>query len=83
MSNPTQDPHGPVRYVFEAIEAKLKEQRKFVLWWDGQEKQERARGIAGPGRGNKTALQTSNAVLPKALVNVGIGTASTCTVMKG
>ena len=39
---------------------------KFVLWWDGQEKQQGARGEAGPGRGNKTALQTADAVLPQA-----------------
>jgi hypothetical protein len=32
-----------------AVELKLSEQRKFVLWWDGQEKR------PGPGRGKKAS----------------------------
>lgn len=50
-------------HLFEAVETKLAEQRRFVIWWDGQEKQAGARGSAGPGRGNKTASQTNNSVL--------------------
>ena len=37
--------------LFEAIKAKLTEQRNFVLWWDEQEKDP---GRPGPGRGHKT-----------------------------
>ena len=37
--------------LYEAIEAKLVEQRRFVLWWDEQEKDP---GRPGPGRGHKT-----------------------------
>jgi phage N-6-adenine-methyltransferase len=52
--------------LFRAIEAKLRAQREFVLWWDAQEKQQGARGLAGPGRGHKgekTAFQSGDAVL--------------------
>jgi hypothetical protein len=44
--------------LYRAVETKLSEQRKFVLWWDAQEKQEGARGI-----GKKVALQIGNATL--------------------
>ena len=42
----------------EAVELKLSEQRKFVLWWDAQEKAAGARGV-----GKRVALQTGNATL--------------------
>ena len=43
----------------EAVEAKLGEQRRFVLWWDGQEKNP---GNRGAGRGNIRPSQTSDAL---------------------
>lgn len=49
--------------LFKAVEHKARNQRDFVLWWDGQEKTQGARGTPGPGRGNKTALQNGSAVL--------------------
>jgi phage N-6-adenine-methyltransferase len=42
--------------LFEAVELKLGEQRKFVLWWDQQEKQQGARGV-----GKKVALPVHDA----------------------
>ncbi len=36
--------------LYEAIAAKLTEQRKFVLWWDGQEKQKATPGNLGPSQ---------------------------------
>ena len=36
--------------LYEAIAAKLGEQRKFVLWWDGQEKQKATPGNLGPSQ---------------------------------
>jgi hypothetical protein len=44
--------------LFKAIKLKLTEQRKFVLWWDKQSKQQGARGI-----GKKVALRTGNTTL--------------------
>ncbi len=41
----------------EAVEAKLTEQRKFVLWWDEQEKHP---GNRGAGRGNIRSSQTAD-----------------------
>ena len=34
--------------LYEAVEAKLGEQRRFVLWWDGQEKRKATPGNLGP-----------------------------------
>ncbi len=45
--------------LYEAIEAKLGEQRRFVLWWDGQEKNP---GNRGAGRGNVRPSQTTDAL---------------------
>lgn len=42
--------------LYAAVEAKLSEQRRFVLWWDRQEKRAGSRGI-----GKKVALQTADA----------------------
>lgn len=44
-------------HLFEAVERKLSEQRKFVLWWDGQEKQQGARGVG-------VALAVRDATVP-------------------
>jgi hypothetical protein len=38
--------------LYEAVEAKLTEQRKFVLWWDGQEKRRATPGNLGPSQTN-------------------------------
>ncbi len=56
--------------LYAAVEAKLTEQREFVLWWDEQEKAAGARGFPGPGRGNKTASQTCDPVLTLARLGV-------------
>ena len=36
--------------LYIAIKAKLGEQRNFVLWWDGQEKQKATPGNLGPSQ---------------------------------
>ncbi len=38
--------------LHEAVKAKLTEQRKFVLWWDGQEKRRATPGNLGPSQTN-------------------------------
>jgi phage N-6-adenine-methyltransferase len=43
--------------LMDAVEAKLTEQRRFVLWWDG-------RGHDKPGRPGKKSFQTGNDFLP-------------------
>ena len=46
--------------LHKAVEAKLGEQRRFVLWWDGQEK---SKGAAEPGTNRgATPSQTTDAV---------------------
>lgn len=48
-----------VQRLYEAVEAKLTEQRKFVLWWDGQEKQ-----ADSLRRGNGAAAHNEERGLP-------------------
>ena len=44
--------------LYEAIQHKLGEQRRFVLWWDEQDKRQGARGV-----GKKVASQTDDATI--------------------
>lgn len=49
--------------LYEAIEAKLRAQREFVMWWDAQEKDKGGGDVRNPRRRSMTGIVKAGTVL--------------------